>query len=123
VNKHSVLFSVLYTRIQCIRGGGVWGRRRGGGPQTDKHPPQVPIQVSFLHLHFTTTFGIAFYQSNLSMLETVFQRKYQHKVGLPTLSVEKAALLVRAVIIKPARIELRTPRSSSFWFPETSPII
>jgi hypothetical protein len=34
--------SVLYTRRQCLRGGG-WG----SGPQTDKHQPQSPFTGQF----------------------------------------------------------------------------
>jgi hypothetical protein len=39
--------SILYARIQCVRGG-VWGHRRGGGQGQIKHLPKVPLQVSFL---------------------------------------------------------------------------
>jgi hypothetical protein len=37
--------STLYTRIQCVRGGGGWG----SGPQTDKHLPQSPFTDHFLN--------------------------------------------------------------------------
>jgi hypothetical protein len=41
VNK----YTVLYTRIQCVRGRGLWD----SGPQTDTHLPQSPeLQVNFL---------------------------------------------------------------------------
>ncbi len=38
-------------------------KSRKGGPQTDKHLPQSPFTGKFFYI---TTFGIAFYQSNLS---------------------------------------------------------
>ncbi len=34
-----VWISILYARIQCVRGGEVWG----SGPQTDKHLPRRPF--------------------------------------------------------------------------------
>jgi hypothetical protein len=34
-----VRVSILYTRIQCVRGGGVWC----SGPQTDQHMPQSRV--------------------------------------------------------------------------------
>jgi hypothetical protein len=59
---------ILYTRIQCIRGGGVvWG----SGPQTDKHLSQSNFTGNFFLM---TTFCIAFYESYVSMINktTVF---------------------------------------------------
>jgi hypothetical protein len=59
----SPLFIVLVTalscltRTHCVRGGGVWGHSREVGPQT------CPFAGKFFWI---TTFGIVFYQSNLS---------------------------------------------------------
>ncbi len=47
---------------------GSWG---GGGPQTDKTPAESPFTGQFLKI---MTFGIAFYQSNLSKVSTLFHR-------------------------------------------------
>ncbi len=56
------LISVQFTRMQCVRGGRVWG----SGRQTNKHLPQSPFTGQFFYM---TTFYIAFYESYLS---TVF---------------------------------------------------
>ncbi len=42
----SVLISILYTRIQCVRG--VWG----SGPKTDKHLPQTPFKGKFFRWRY-----------------------------------------------------------------------
>ncbi len=39
-----VWISILYTRIQCVRGGGCMG---ASGPLTDKHLPQIPFTGQF----------------------------------------------------------------------------
>ncbi len=51
----------VYTYTVCK--GGVWGHRRGGGLRHIKHLPQSPFTGNFFYI---TTFGIAFYQSNVS---------------------------------------------------------
>ncbi len=43
---------LLYTRIQCEGGRGVWGT----GPQTDKHLPQNPLTDLFMLENFRKTF-------------------------------------------------------------------
>ncbi len=58
---------LLYTQTVCNggRGGGVWGRRRGRGHQSDKTPAQSPFTGQYFWIT-TLHFGIAFFQSNLS---------------------------------------------------------
>ncbi len=51
----------------CKGGVGVWGQRRGGGLRQIKHLPQGPFSGQFFKV---MTFGIAFYQTNLSMVRT-----------------------------------------------------
>ncbi len=48
--QHSPLWiRILYTHIQCVRGGGVWGHRRGRGlRQINNLPRKVPLQVNFV---------------------------------------------------------------------------
>ncbi len=55
-----VWISLLYTRIQCVKGGGACGVF---GPQTEKHLPQSSFTGQFFKM---TTFCIAFYESYLS---------------------------------------------------------
>jgi hypothetical protein len=55
----SLCISILYTRIQCVRGGG------SSGSQTDKHLPQSLFTDEFFKM---TTFCIVFYKSYLSMV-------------------------------------------------------
>ncbi len=64
--------SILYTRIQCSRGGeyGVMGGQ--GASRQIKHLPQSPFTGKVFYI---TTFGVAFYQSNLSMVNAYRQRK------------------------------------------------
>ncbi len=53
-----------YTVCNGGGGGGIWGHGRGGGgPQTDETPA---AKSSYRSIFYITTFGIAFYQSNLS---------------------------------------------------------
>ncbi len=61
-NKYTV-----HTYTMCKGGGGlgVWGHRRVGGLRLNIYLPQSPFTGQFF---FITTFGIAFYQSNLSKL-------------------------------------------------------
>ncbi len=61
---HPPLISILYTRIQCVRGE-VCGHRRGRGLWQMKHLPQRPFTRQFFQI---ATFGIVFYQSNLSTI-------------------------------------------------------
>ncbi len=56
----------MYT-IQCVRGVGVWGHRRGEGLRQIKHLPQSPFTGQF----FITIFGNTFYQSSLSLLLSI----------------------------------------------------
>jgi hypothetical protein len=41
-----VWISILFTRIQCVRVGGLWG----SGPQTDKHLPQSHFTCQFIYM-------------------------------------------------------------------------
>ncbi len=63
VNKYTV-----YTYTGCK--GGVWGHRRRGGLIQIKNLPQSSFTGQFFYI---TTFGIAFYQSNLSTGRCVTQ--------------------------------------------------
>ncbi len=50
-------YCILYTSIQCVRGDGVRGHRRTGGPRQIKHPPRSPYPGKFFiwrHLELLT---------------------------------------------------------------------
>ncbi len=71
-----------------MKGEGVGGHRRGEGLRQIKHLPQSPFTCKFFLI---TTFGIAFYQFNLST-DTTFREKspardrvcYEEREGLTT---------------------------------------
>ncbi len=64
------------------KGGGVWGHSRGGGLRKIKHLPQSPFTGPFFWI---TTFGIGFYESNLSTLRglVVSSLPYVPEAGTP----------------------------------------
>ncbi len=64
-----VRISILYyTCIQFLTGRGVGVIGRDGGLRQIKHLPQSPLTGQFFQI---TTFGIAFYQSNLSTIVSI----------------------------------------------------
>ncbi len=56
-------FSLPYVNKYTVRGGGVWGHRKGGGLRQMKHLPQSPFTGKFFRLRH-----LLFYRSNLSPL-------------------------------------------------------
>ncbi len=43
-------YTVVFTRLQCVRGGGVWAHSKGGGLGQIKTCRQVPLLVIFLEI-------------------------------------------------------------------------